>query len=57
MKGSSIADEIVKAATSRGCDLICMASQGRHGLAGLLLGSSDTVDVLNRCKIPVLVYR
>ena len=56
VKGSSISEEIVKAATTRGCDLICMGSQGHSGLAGLLLGS-DTVDVLNHCKIPVLVYR
>ena len=57
VKGTSIAEEIVKAATTRGCDLICMASQGQHGLAGLLFGSSETVEVLNHCKIPVLVYR
>jgi nucleotide-binding universal stress UspA family protein len=57
VKGSSIAEEIVKAATTRGCDLICMASQGQHGLAGLLFGSSETVEVLNHCNIPVLVYR
>ena len=56
VKGPSIAEEIVRAATGRGCDLICMGSQGRHGLAGLLLGS-DTADVLAHCKIPVLVYR
>ena len=56
VKGASIAEEIVRAATTRGCDLICMGSQGRHGLAGLLLGS-DTADVLAHCKIPVLVYR
>ena len=49
-------DGIVKTATERGCDLICMGSQGRRGLAGLLLGS-DTVDVLNNCTIPLLVYR
>ena len=57
MKGASIAEEIVKAATTRGCDLICMASQGHHGLVGLIFGSSETVEVLNHCKIPVLVYR
>ena len=56
VKAASVADEIVKVATERGCDLICMGSQGRGGLAGLLLGS-DTVDVLNHCKIPLLVYR
>lgn len=56
VKAPTIADEIVKVATSRGCDLICMASHGHRGIAGLLLGS-DTAEVLARCKIPVLVYR
>lgn len=56
VKAPAIAEEIVKVATARGCDLICMASHGHRGLAGLLLGS-DTADVLARCKIPVLVYR
>ena len=56
IRSASVADGIVKTATERGCDLICMGSQGRRGLAGLLLGS-DTVDVLNNCTIPLLVYR
>lgn len=56
VRAASVAEGIVKVATERGCDLICMGSQGRRGLAGLLLGS-DTVDVLNNCKIPLLVYR
>ena len=56
IRSASVADGIVKTATERGCDLICMGSQGRRGLAGLLLGS-DTVDVLNSCTIPLLVYR
>jgi nucleotide-binding universal stress UspA family protein len=56
VKGALVAEEIVRAATARGCDLICMGSQARHGLAGLLLGS-DTTGVLTHCKIPVLVYR
>jgi nucleotide-binding universal stress UspA family protein len=47
---------IIKAAEDEGCDLIFMASHGRRGLAGLLLGS-ETVKVLTHCKIPVLVYR
>ena len=56
VKALSVAEGITKVAAERGCDLICMGSQGRSGLAGLLLGS-DTVDVLNHCKIPLLVYR
>lgn len=47
---------IIKAAEDEGCDLIFMASHGRRGLAGLLLGS-ETVKVLTHCKIPVLIYR
>ena len=47
---------IIKAAEDKGCDLIFMASHGRRGLAGLLLGS-ETAKVLTHCKVPVLVYR
>lgn len=34
-----------------------MASQSHHGLVGLPFGSSETVEVVDHCKIPVLVYR
>ncbi len=47
---------IIDAATASGCDLIFMASHGRRGLSGLLLGS-ETQKVLTHSKIPVLVYR
>ncbi len=47
---------IVKAARDYKCDLIFMASHGRRGLAGLLLGS-ETSKVLTHSKIPVLVHR
>lgn len=47
---------IIKAAEDKGCDLIFMASHGRRGLTGLLLGS-EAAKVLTHCKIPVLVYR
>ena len=47
---------IIAAAESRHCDLIFMASHGRHGASALLLGS-ETQKVLTHCKIPVLVYR
>jgi nucleotide-binding universal stress UspA family protein len=49
-------DAIVKAAEEKGCDLIMMASHGRSGISGLLLGS-ETQKVLTHSKIPVLVYR
>jgi len=48
--------EIVKLAEKKGCDLILMASHGRRGLEGLLLGS-ETQKVLTHSKVPVLVYR
>jgi nucleotide-binding universal stress UspA family protein len=47
---------ILRAARSRKCDLIVMASHGRRGLAGLLLGS-ETTKVLTHSKTPVLVCR
>lgn len=47
---------IIETATTEGCDLIFMASHGRRGLVGLLLGS-ETQKVLTHSTIPVLVYR
>jgi nucleotide-binding universal stress UspA family protein len=47
---------ILKTARAKRCDLIVMASHGRRGLAGLLLGS-ETTKVLTHSKIPVLVCR
>ena len=49
-------EAIIKAAEKKGCDLIMMASHGRRGMQGLLLGS-ETQKVLTHSKIPVLVYR
>jgi nucleotide-binding universal stress UspA family protein len=49
-------DEIIRAATDEGCDLIFMASHGRRGVAALVLGS-ETHKVLTHSKIPVLVVR
>lgn len=48
--------QIIHTAQKRKCDLIMMASHGRHGLSGLLLGS-ETAKVLTHSKIPVLVVR
>lgn len=48
--------EIVKFAQKKGCDLILMASHGRRGLEGFLLGS-ETQKVLTHSTVPVLVYR
>jgi nucleotide-binding universal stress UspA family protein len=47
---------IIETAGAKGCDLIVMASHGRHGIAALVLGS-ETVKVLTHCTIPVLVHR
>ena len=49
-------EAIIEAADKSGCDLIFMASHGRKGFSGLLLGS-ETNKVLTHSKIPVLVYR
>jgi nucleotide-binding universal stress UspA family protein len=57
---SSVSDipyeAIIAAAEQTGADLIFMASHGRRGISGLLLGS-ETQKVLTHSKIPVLVYR
>jgi len=47
---------ILRVARARKCDAIAMASHGRGGLGGLILGS-ETVRVLAHSKIPVLVTR
>ncbi len=47
---------IIDIAASRDCDLIVMASHGRHGISAIILGS-ETIKVLTHCKIPVLVHR
>ena len=49
-------EAIIKAAQDKGCDLIMMASHGRRGVRGLLLGS-ETHNVLTHTKLPVLVCR
>ena len=47
---------IIDAARAGGCDLIVMASHGRRGISGFLLGS-ETNRVLTHSGIPVLVWR
>lgn len=47
-------EAILDAAQRLDCDLIAMASHGRRGLAGLLLGS-ETQRVLAQASMPVLV--
>jgi len=54
--GEYPADVILQEAARRKCDLIVMASHGRRGLQGVLLGS-ETQRVLAHARTPVLVYR
>ena len=49
-------EAIIEAAKKFECDLIVMASHGRRGVSGVLLGS-ETQKVLTHSKIPVLVVR
>jgi nucleotide-binding universal stress UspA family protein len=47
---------ILRTARMAKCDAVVMASHGRSGLGGLLLGS-ETQRVLSHSKLPVLVAR
>jgi nucleotide-binding universal stress UspA family protein len=50
------ADAILAVAKKKKCDLIYMASHGRRGLKGVLLGS-QAQKVLAGARIPVLIHR
>jgi len=56
VEGDDVHQRIIAVAKKRRCDLICMASHGRRGLAGVVLGS-ETHKVLTHSKLPVLVLR
>lgn len=47
-------EAIINAAEEHGCDLIVMASHGRRGVRGFLVGS-ETQKVLTHTQTPVLV--
>ena len=49
-------EAIISTAREHRCDLIVMASHGRRGIKGLLLGS-ETQKVLVHSAIPVMVHR
>ncbi|HSN21613.1 MAG TPA: universal stress protein [Usitatibacter sp.] len=49
-------ESIVDTAKKAKCDVVVMASHGRRGIAGLLLGS-ETTKVLTHSRTPVLVCR
>jgi len=54
--GMAPSDAIIRSAREHLCDLIVMASRGRGGLAGRLVGS-ETWKVLSHSAVPVLVLR
>jgi nucleotide-binding universal stress UspA family protein len=56
VESEDVYGRIVEAAKQHGCDLICMASHGRRGVAAVVLGS-ETHKVLIHTQIPVLVVR
>ena len=49
-------EAIIRTADEQGCDLIAMASHGRKGIKGLLVGS-ETQKVLTHSHQPVMVLR
>lgn len=49
-------DEILKAVSRHGCDVIVMATHGQSGLRGVLIGSVAQ-KVLNKSTVPVLLIR
>jgi nucleotide-binding universal stress UspA family protein len=56
VEAADVYRQIIAVARKRNCDLICMASHGRHGVSALLLGS-ETQKVLMHSATPVLVIR
>lgn len=54
--GYSTYEAIIRIAREQRCDLIVMASHGRRGISGLLMGS-ETQKVLTHTTIPVLIVR
>ena len=56
VRSDDVYQAIIMTANDRLCDLIAMASHGRRGVRGLLLGS-ETQKVLTHSQLPVLVYR
>jgi nucleotide-binding universal stress UspA family protein len=56
VESDEIYEAIIDAARDNGCDLIAMASHGRRGIKGVLVGS-QTQKVLTHSALPVLVFR
>lgn len=51
-----VASALLQVAGESGCDLIVMSSHGRTGMDRVMLGS-QTAEVMNRAKVPVVVVR
>jgi len=56
VESKDVYSQVIAVAKKKKCDLICMASHGRRGLSGVVLGS-ETNKVLTHSAIPVLVLR
>ena len=56
VESNDVWKQIITTAKKKKCDVICMASHGRRGIAGVLLGS-ETHKVLTHTELPVLVLR
>jgi nucleotide-binding universal stress UspA family protein len=56
VESDDVYKQVIAVAKRKKCDLICMASHGRRGLSGIVLGS-ETHKVLTHSKIPVMVLR
>lgn len=51
-----VASALLQVADDSGCDLIVMSSHGRTGMNRVMMGS-QTAEVMNRARIPVVVVR
>ena len=56
VESNDVWKQIIATAKKKKCDLICMASHGRRGFSGVVLGS-ETQKVLTHSELPVLVLR
>ena len=56
LAAGNAADEIAKAATEEGCDLIAMATHGHRGLDDVVRGSVAS-ELRHRTFVPVLMIR
>jgi nucleotide-binding universal stress UspA family protein len=50
------AEEILRTAQQKNCDLIAMATRGEMGIVDTIFSESTTQSVLQKASIPVLVF-